>query len=146
MMWYIMPELLIITLVMLNEIKLKLLGLYWQTELEIESVNAGIDRTIARGDEEEVHRKQREMSNMNLVRFYESSKEQQKREEEYEELKKDEYQASFFAMSDKERSKIVVKYDIKEPKEYSNIMFKNDHRYKNVYDHLPKSMRQNEGP
>jgi len=57
---YIMPELLIICFIMLNEIKLKLLGLYWETELEIESVNEGIDRTIASGDEEKVKRNKNE--------------------------------------------------------------------------------------
>jgi len=51
MMGYILPELLIICLIMLNEIKLKLLGLYWETELEIETVNEGIDRHLCRGDE-----------------------------------------------------------------------------------------------
>jgi hypothetical protein len=53
----ILPELLIICLIMLNEIKLKLLGLYWVTELEIESVNEGIQRTLCQGDEEEAERR-----------------------------------------------------------------------------------------
>jgi len=75
MLGYVLPELLIICLIMLNEIKLKLLGLYWETELEIETVNQGIQRTLARGDEEEVERKRKEDSNMNLNRFYESLKE-----------------------------------------------------------------------
>jgi len=62
----ILPELLIICFIMLNEIKLKLLGLYWMTELEIESVNEGIQRTLCKGDEEEVERKIKEESNMDL--------------------------------------------------------------------------------
>jgi len=73
MLAYVIPELLIICLIMLNEIKLKLLGLYWETELEIESVNEGIQRTLCKGDEEEVERKRNEESNMDLHRFYGSA-------------------------------------------------------------------------
>lgn len=87
-MGYIIPELLIICLIMLNEIKLKLLGLYWDTELEIESVNEGIQRLMCKGDEQEVDRKRSETSNMCLYRFFESAKEQQKRLDEYEEQTK----------------------------------------------------------
>jgi len=39
---YMMPELLIISFIMLNEIKLKLLGLYYEIEEDIESVLDGI--------------------------------------------------------------------------------------------------------
>jgi hypothetical protein len=74
-MGYIVPELLIISFIMLNEIKLKLLGLYWKTELEVESVNEGIDRWLCYGDEAEVERKRQEASNMSLHRFFENSKE-----------------------------------------------------------------------
>ena len=91
MMAYIMPELMIISLIMLNEIKLKLLGLYWETELEIETVNEGIDRTLANGDEEEVQRKKEEKANMKLNMFYESADQQIARLAEYEEIMKEEY-------------------------------------------------------
>jgi len=91
MFGYVIPELLIITLIMLNEIKLKLLGLYWQTELEVESVNEGIQRTICRGDEEEVDRKRKEDANMDLQRFYGSAYEQKKDLELYEKEMKKQY-------------------------------------------------------
>ena len=84
----ILPELLIISFILLNEIKLKLLGLYWSTELELESVNEGIQRTLARGDEEEVERKRNENSNMDLNRFFMSVQEQQEILKEYEKFTK----------------------------------------------------------
>jgi len=38
------PEILIISLIMLNEIKLKLCGIYFQIEGELETVQEAIDR------------------------------------------------------------------------------------------------------
>jgi hypothetical protein len=38
MLRYMSPEILIISFIMLNEIKLKLCGIYFQTEGEIESI------------------------------------------------------------------------------------------------------------
>ena len=40
--FYMMPEVMIITFIMLNEIKLKLLGLFDRIETDIESVHTGI--------------------------------------------------------------------------------------------------------
>jgi len=54
---YMMPEICIISFIMLNDIKLKLLGLYHEIEQDIESVMEGIDRTLEKGDEEKVKQK-----------------------------------------------------------------------------------------
>lgn len=51
---YMMPEILIISFIMLNEIKLKLLGLYYENEMEVESIQEGIQRNIVKGDEEAI--------------------------------------------------------------------------------------------
>lgn len=45
-----LPEVLIISLVMLNEIALKLNGLYYETEQDIENINEGIQRFIEKED------------------------------------------------------------------------------------------------
>jgi hypothetical protein len=47
---YMLPEVLIISLVMLNEIALKLNGLYYETEQDIENINEGIQRFIEKED------------------------------------------------------------------------------------------------
>ena len=58
------PEVLIICLIMLNEIKLRLLGLYYEIEEDIESVLEGIERNMEKGDEEKVRQKKLQSSNM----------------------------------------------------------------------------------
>jgi len=75
--FYMMPEILIICFIMLNEIKLKLLGLYFQTEQEIEGVVEGIDRNIEKGDEEKVKMKKLQSSNMLMSVYFASLAEQQ---------------------------------------------------------------------
>jgi len=47
---YMLPEILIMILLMLNEINLRLSGLYYQIESDIETVPDGIQRNIAKGD------------------------------------------------------------------------------------------------
>jgi hypothetical protein len=47
-----LPEILIINLIMLNEIHLKLTGLYYFIEQDHESIQDGIQRNIEKGDEE----------------------------------------------------------------------------------------------
>jgi hypothetical protein len=49
-----LPEVLIITLIMLNEIRLHLIGLYFENESAIESIEEGIQRNIEQGDAEKV--------------------------------------------------------------------------------------------
>lgn len=44
MLKYMSPEILIISLIMLNEIKLKLCGIYFQIEGELETIQEAIDR------------------------------------------------------------------------------------------------------
>jgi hypothetical protein len=51
------PEVLILCFIMLNEIKLRLLGLYYEIEEDIEGVLQGIDRNLEKGDEERVRQK-----------------------------------------------------------------------------------------
>mmetsp|Transcript_34734 Transcript_34734/g.53330 ORF Transcript_34734/g.53330 Transcript_34734/m.53330 type:complete len:182 (-) Transcript_34734:3043-3588(-) len=54
---YMSPEILIVVFIMLNEIQLKLLGLYYSIEEDIETINEGIQRNIERGDQERVRQK-----------------------------------------------------------------------------------------
>jgi len=46
-----LPEILLIGLCSLNEIKLRLLGLYYRIEEDLESVQDAIQRNILKGDE-----------------------------------------------------------------------------------------------
>jgi hypothetical protein len=46
LIFYMIPEILIIVFIMINEIHLKLIGLYYQTEQDIETINDGIQRNI----------------------------------------------------------------------------------------------------
>ena len=65
-----MPEILILTFLMLNEIQLRLLGLYYNTEKDIESVQDGIQRNIESGDFEKVKQKKIQASNMFLANYF----------------------------------------------------------------------------
>jgi hypothetical protein len=49
---YMLPEILICVFIMLNEIHLKLIGLYYQVENELEPIQDGIQRTMQKGDTE----------------------------------------------------------------------------------------------
>jgi hypothetical protein len=49
-----LPEILLIVFIMLNQIHLRLIGLYYHIEDDIESVDIGIQRNLERGDEEKV--------------------------------------------------------------------------------------------
>lgn len=51
---YILPEVFILCLLMINSIYLRMLGLKNQSELEIEDITQAIHRTIERGDIEKV--------------------------------------------------------------------------------------------
>lgn len=73
---YMIPEVLILCLIMLNEIKLRLLGLYFEIEEDIEGVLQGIDRTLEKGDEEKVKQKKLQSSHMCMKNFFVSTKEQ----------------------------------------------------------------------
>ena len=54
---YMLPEILISCLLMLNEIQLRMLGLYYQREDDIESIQDGISRNLEQGDAEAVRQK-----------------------------------------------------------------------------------------
>ena len=49
-----LPEVFIISLVMLNEIALKLNGLYYEIEQDIENINEGIQRFINKEDSDKL--------------------------------------------------------------------------------------------
>jgi hypothetical protein len=69
---YMLPEILIICFIMLNEIHLKLIGLYYDIEQDIETINDGIQRNIEQGDEEKVKQKKIQRANMQMSKYYES--------------------------------------------------------------------------
>lgn len=73
---YMLPEVLIICFIMLNEIKLRLLGLYYDIEEDVESVLDGIDRNLEKGDEERVRQKKLQSSNMCMKAHFHSLKDQ----------------------------------------------------------------------
>jgi hypothetical protein len=52
LLFYMIPEILVIILIALNEIHLRLIGLFYQTEEDIEVVTDGIQRNIEQGDAE----------------------------------------------------------------------------------------------
>jgi hypothetical protein len=53
---YMLPEILISCFIMLNEIHLKMVGLYYQVENEVEPIQDGIERTMQKGDFEALAR------------------------------------------------------------------------------------------
>jgi hypothetical protein len=60
---------------MFNEIKLKILGLYYKNEEDIEKLPDGISRVELEGDERAVSQKRLEDSKMFLSRYFESVEE-----------------------------------------------------------------------
>lgn len=80
---YMLPEILILCFLMLHEIKLQLLGLWYQIEEEVEPVLDGIERNLQRGDEDLVRQKRVETQNMCMERYFESTEEQVKRKQEF---------------------------------------------------------------
>ena len=69
-MKYMAPEILILTFLMLNDIQLRLIGLYYNTEKDIESVQEGIQRNIESGDFEKVKLKKTQAANMCLADYF----------------------------------------------------------------------------
>lgn len=80
---YMLPEILILCFLMLHEIKLQLLGLWYQIEEEVEPVLDCIERNLQRGDEDLVRQKRVETQNMCMERYFESTEEQVKRKQEF---------------------------------------------------------------
>lgn len=52
---YFLPEIMILMFLTMNEIYLRMLGLYFETEDEIENIVDGLKRNIEHGDEDKVN-------------------------------------------------------------------------------------------
>lgn len=64
---YLLPEMLIISFIMLNQIQLKLLGLYDQFEEDFESIKDGIQRYMHQGDIEKVKEDKKQRTYMDMA-------------------------------------------------------------------------------
>ena len=69
---YNLPEVLILALCALNEIKLKLIGLYYQIEEDVETIEDGIQRNILKGDELQMRLQKKEKTGMIMTFLFES--------------------------------------------------------------------------
>lgn len=69
---YMLPEILILALCILNEIKLRLLGLYYVIEQDVETIEDGIQRNILKGDVDAVRIKKKQDSNMIMSMLFEN--------------------------------------------------------------------------
>lgn len=67
---YMTPEILILVFSMLNELQLKLIGLYYQIEEDLESIHDGIQRNIEKGDVHKVNLKKQFAASMYLRRYF----------------------------------------------------------------------------
>jgi hypothetical protein len=67
---YMTPEILILVFSMLNELQLKLIGLYYEIEEDLESIHDGIQRNIEKGDIEKVNLKKQFAASMYLRRYF----------------------------------------------------------------------------
>jgi hypothetical protein len=99
---HVLPEVMIICFIVLNEIKLKLLGLYYKREDDIETVFEGIQRFLEKGDEEKIESKKIQASNMFMHREYFSKAEQQATLAEWTRITKDEVAQELDKLNDKE--------------------------------------------
>lgn len=80
---YMIPEILILTLIMLNEIHLRLIGLYYRDENSIEPILDGIERNLSKGDEAAVEMHRLEQSNMFMERYFTPREEVVKKDNEF---------------------------------------------------------------
>tara|TARA_B110000285_G_C14987787_1_gene544727 strand:- start:313 stop:894 length:582 start_codon:yes stop_codon:yes gene_type:complete len=74
LVWYVLPEVAILCLLMVNSIYLRLIGYKTLSELDIEDISEGIDRVLQKGDMHKVNENKVMSYNMNLYQFFESSK------------------------------------------------------------------------
>lgn len=79
---YMLPEIAILTFLMMNEIYLRMIGLFFETENEIESILDGLKRNIERGDVEIVQQHKEQRMNMNMYLIF-APKEEQKEDSKY---------------------------------------------------------------
>lgn len=73
---YMIPEILILTFLMLNDVYLRMIGLFFQTEIEIENILDGLQRNIECGDIEKVEQEKDARLNMNMEERFVSFQEQ----------------------------------------------------------------------
>jgi len=117
---YMAPEILITGLIMLNEIRLKLYGLYYVIELDIETVQEGIQRHLAKGDLDIVHLRKLQNANMDIHRLFCGKDDQRKLREDQDEADE---AARIFADKEREKKELMglkVEKPI-EPVKYSKL-------------------------
>jgi len=73
---YLLPEILIVTFIMLNQIKLRLIGLYNHIEEDIENIDDGIQRYISQGDIQKVQEDKIKRTHMDMDKYFISYLEQ----------------------------------------------------------------------
>jgi len=83
-----LPEILMLCLLTLNQIHLRLIGLYFLIEQDIETIEDAIQRNILKGDSQAVKEKKLQSANMILRDFFRSLKDQMKDLQVYLEEKK----------------------------------------------------------
>ena len=74
-MLYFLPEIMILIFLALNEIYLRMIGLFYETEDEIENIIDGLKRNIEQGDEEKILKENIEKSQMNMSDLFKSFEE-----------------------------------------------------------------------
>lgn len=79
---YMVPEILIVVLLMLNDIVLRLNGLYYESEEDIETIQEGIQRNIMKGDQEKINQKKIMKMNMNMEALFRSPQDQKEIEKQ----------------------------------------------------------------
>ena len=72
---YFMPEILILMCLTMNEIYLRMLGLYFETEDEIENIIDGLKRNIEEGDEKKIKHDVNQRFHMNMSELFISKRE-----------------------------------------------------------------------
>lgn len=75
---YLIPEIMIITFIMLNQVALKLIGLYDHIEEDHEGVNNAIQRYIHQGDTEKVQEMNLKRTHMDMDKYFVSFEDQEK--------------------------------------------------------------------
>lgn len=69
LLFYMMPEILIVTLIMVNEIALRLNGLHYQIEEDLETLVDGLERNQVK-DIEVMKKEKIEKAHMNMARYF----------------------------------------------------------------------------
>lgn len=86
---YMVPELLILILLMCNDVILRLNGLYYEIEEDIETIQEGIQRNIMKGDQEQINQKKQLKMNMNMEALFRSTDEHREIEEQAKRAEKE---------------------------------------------------------